>query len=300
MRRIALALGLALLSVLPAIASWRDDIKVIKVGFLAGENPAYEVTRMEPFRSRLQYGLAVPVELFPARSYQALIEAEASGRIQYAILSSLAYVALDQDCHCAEPLVQPTAANGARGFRTMLMVRADGPIADLEGAKGTRLAIGAKDSISGRIAPYSGLAEQGIEPEGYFARTFETENALSALTALVDGEADVSVAWSTASDPASAEPGSGPIADLAEQRGGSMPALKSIWTSGVIPFGPHAIRTDLPPEARAAILDTLLSMKSAWPDAYDAAERQSGGFVAADPDLYRHFSNLLASVAQPQ
>lgn len=301
MRRLALAFCLAFVAATPATAAWRDDFKVLKVGFLAGDNPAYEVSRMEPFRRALQYGLAVSVELFPARSYQALIEAESSGRIQYAILSSTAYVALDQACHCAEPLVQPTAANGARGFHAALVTRGDSPIQALTDARGTRIAIGAKDSISGRIAPFSALAEAGIEPDTYFARVFETEDAAAALNSLADGEADIAVAWSIAEDPTSTEPGSGPIADLAEQRGDAMPKLRALWTSDLIPFGPHAVRTDLPPEARASLLETLLQLKTASPDAYDAVERQfSGGFIAADPELYRRFNALLARLEMPQ
>lgn len=301
MYRFVLAVVLSLASVSIASASWRDQIASIKVGFLAGDNPAYEVTRLELFRQALQNGLAVKVELFPARSYQALIEAESSGRIQYAILSATAYVALDQACHCAEPLVQPTAGNGAQGFRAVLVTRADSPIQTLADARGARLAIGAKDSISGRIAPFAAMAEAGIEPESYFARVFETQDAAAALTSLADGEADIAVAWSIAADPVSTEPGSGPIADLAEQRDGTMPGLRALWTSELVPFGPHAIRTDLPPEARAALLDTLLQMKTSSPDAYDAAERQfSGGFVAADSTRYRGFAALLAKLETPQ
>jgi len=301
MRRLALACLFAVLAAGSASAGWRDDLKVLKVGFVAGDNPAYEVQRMEPFRWRLQYGLAVPVELFPARSYQALIEAESSGRIQYAILSSLAYVALDQACDCAEPLVQPTASNGALGFRAMLVVREGGPIADLAAAKGSRLAVGARDSISGRIAPYSGLADEGIEPESHFARTIETADAGAALTALADGEVDVAVAWSIAANPTSPEAGTGPIADLAEARSGTAPALRAIWTSEVIPFGPHVVRKDLPPEARAALLDTLLEMHAAAPDAYDSVERRfSGGFVAADGSLLRRYSDMVASASKPE
>lgn len=300
-RGIALALCFALLGTVPALAGWRDDLKVLKVGFIAGDNPAYAVARLEPFRHQLQYGLAVPVELFPARSYQALIDAQASGRIQYAILSSLAYVALDQTCHCAEPIVQPTTENGARGFRALLVTRSDSGIANLDDARGKRLAIGARDSISGRIAPYSALAEQGIEPESYFARAFETEDAAAALRSLAEGDADLAVAWSTADDPVSTTPGSGPIADLAEASDITLPPLRAIWVSELIPFGPHAIRTDLAPEARAALIDTLLHMKDTTPDAYDAVGRSfSGGFVPADPTLYRRFSGLLASVEQPQ
>ncbi|MBN8998109.1 MAG: PhnD/SsuA/transferrin family substrate-binding protein, partial [Rhizobiales bacterium] len=105
----------------------------------------------------------------------------------------------------------------------------------------------------------------------------------------------------TADDPTSTAAGSGPIADLAQQRAGSAPALKALWTSDLIPFGPHAIRTDLPPEARAALADSLLNMKSMAPEAYDVVEPQfEGGFVMADPADFSRFSELLSSIEVPR
>ncbi|MCX5496095.1 phosphate/phosphite/phosphonate ABC transporter substrate-binding protein [Kaistia dalseonensis] len=280
----------------PAAAGWRDDLKVLRVGFLAGENPSYAVTRLESFRWQLQSGLAVPVELFPARSYSALIEAEASGRIQYAILSSLAFVALDERCHCGEPIAQPVTDAGSRGFRAMIVAKEDGPIRTLADAKGARLAIGARDSLSGRIAPFAGLASEGIEPDEYFARIIETKDAKAALDTLAAGEADLAVAWSTAPDPMSRASGSGPLGNIPVDGAEPLPPLRLIWQSDLVPFGPHVVRTDLPPEARAAILQTLLSLQASAPEAYDAVEAGfSGGFVEADPLLYRRFAASLAA-----
>lgn len=284
-----------------ASAGWRDDLKVLKVGFIAGDNPAQEVARLEKFRWQLQYALAVPVELFPARSYRALIEAESSGRIQYAVLSALAFVALDRACHCAEPLVQPVDAGAASGFRALIVARTDGRVTSLDDARGMRLAIGRSDSLSARLVPFAGLAATGIVPERHFAALVESADALEALTLLADGEADLAVAWSTAADPLNGPHGSGPIAALAA-RGGLPPGgLRVLWQSDLVPFGPHAVRSDLPPEAKAALRDALLAMHSDAPDAYDAVEPQfAGGFVAADPAAYRRLGRLLADTAQRQ
>jgi phosphonate transport system substrate-binding protein len=301
MLRVAAAITLFALSLGSAGAAWRDELKVLRVGFLAGDNPAYGVATMEKFRWELQKSLALPVELFPARSYQALIEAEASGRIQYAVLSSLAFIALDQDCHCGEPLVQPLAGNEARGFRAMLVTRNDGAITSLETAKGSRLAVGRKDSISGRIAPLAGLAGEGIEADGYFARVIENDDNFAALESLQAGASDVAVAWSTATDPLSIEPGSGPIADLAASGAVNPTDLRVLWLSDWIPFGPHVVRKDLPAEAKSALLDALLAMHQTAPEAYDAVEHQfSGGFVEADPLAYRRLAAVIAEAAAPQ
>lgn len=285
---------------LQARASWRDDLKVLKVGFLAGENPSYRVKQLESFRWQLQLALAVPVELFPARNYEALIDAEASGRVQYAILSSLAFVALDERCHCVEPLAQPVTESGMRGFHALLVTKADSPVRTLDDAKGMRLAVGASDSLSGRIAPFAGMAAEGIEPDTYFARVIETSDAQAALDALAADEADLAVAWSMAQDPMSAEPGSGPLSVIPPEGNLPLPSLRLVWQSDLIPFGPHVVRTDLQPEARDAILRALIEMHVAAPEAYDAIEQQlPGGFVAADPLDYRRFAAMLAAAHLP-
>ncbi len=301
MRRVLVALIALALSPAAALADWRDEVKTLKVGFIAGDNPTQEVARLEKFRWRLQTALAVPVTLFPARSYQALIEAESSGRIQYAILSSLAYVALDQACHCAEPLVQPVAADGARGFRALIVTPADSRIASLDDARGKRLAVARKDSLSGRLVPLAGLAAEGIDAETTFASLVETEDPLAALKALESGDADLAIAWSTADEPLTAPRDSGPIGMLAADGGLPPGGLRVIWRSDLVPFGPHAVRSDLPAEAKDALRRALLAMRTDDPDAYDAIEpRFEGGFVDVEDAPYRRLGLLLAEVAAPQ
>lgn len=278
----------------PALASWRDDLGTLKVGFIAGDNPAYEIARLEKFRWQLQYSLAVPVELFPARTYEALIEAQASGRVHYTVLSSLAFLALDQRCDCVEPLVQPTTAEHGRGFRALLVAAKDGPVQTLADARNMRLAVGAKDSLSGRRVPLAGLEAEGIDAERYFLRIVETSDSEAALAALASGEADLATAWSSAADPLSTTIGTGPLARLAGEGTLSPASLHVVWQSALIPFGPHVVRKDMAAPAKAYLLQALTDMQTAAPDAYDAIERGlPGGFVEADPELYQALAAFL-------
>jgi len=80
MRRVLVALIALGLSSAAALADWRDEVKTLKVGFIAGDNPTQEVARLEKFCWRLQTALAVPVTLFPARSYQAASSMRSSPR----------------------------------------------------------------------------------------------------------------------------------------------------------------------------------------------------------------------------
>lgn len=294
--RLAFALLALGIGAAPAHAGWREDLKTLRVGFIAGDNPAAGMARMEGFRWQLQVSLAVPVELFPAKTYGALIDAEASGRVQYAILSSLAFVALDQRCHCVEPIAVPTTADHQPGFRAFIVARADGPVRGLEDARGLSLAVGRQDSISGRLAPFAAMEAQGIEPDSYFARLVEADDSLGALRQLAAGKADLAVAWSMSGNLLDTTEGAGPVADLAASGDGQVDALRVVWQSDVIPFGPHAVRKDLPDAAKLAIASMLTTLQSAEPDVYDTVEPTlPGGFAPGDPALYRQFASLLAA-----
>jgi phosphonate transport system substrate-binding protein len=235
-----------------------------------------------------------PVELFPARSYEALIEAQSTGRVQYTVLSSLAYLALNQRCDCGEALAQPTTAEQGRGFRALLVAKKDGPVQTLAAARNMRLAVGAADSLSGRRAPLAGLGAEGIDPDSYFLRIVETGDSEAALAALAAGSADLATAWSSALDPLSADSGSGPFARLAGDGTLDPSSLVVIWQSQLIPFGPHVVRKEMAPEAKQALLRALTAMQADAPEAYDSIERGfPGGFVEADPALYAGLGTLL-------
>ena len=126
-------------------ADWRDDFKVLRVGFLSSASPAADVARLEPFRAYLEARVSLPVELVPATSYASLIDAEVTGRVQYAIHSAASYATAAAECDCVEPLAEPTAADGSRGFYSILVVRADSPIRDLASSDGARLAFSGAD-----------------------------------------------------------------------------------------------------------------------------------------------------------
>ena len=92
-RRVVAPLLAALLMMLtanPSSADWRDEIKVLKIGVLAGGDSTYRTMVLEPFRAYLQQRIGIAVEIVPVGSYSALIDAQIGARIQYAIHSASA------------------------------------------------------------------------------------------------------------------------------------------------------------------------------------------------------------------
>jgi phosphonate transport system substrate-binding protein len=281
-------------------AEWRDDHKALRVGFLASKGASYDLARLEPFRAYLQSSLSLPVELVPASSYAVLIDAQATDRVQYAIHSATSYATAAAVCHCVEPLALPTAFDGARGFYAVLITRADGPISAITDAGGTRLALAGADSIAGHLAPITFLSRQGIDPSTYFSSIVETQSPEAAVTALLSGKADVAAAWSSLTGDATRGFDFGLLSQLVAEGVLSMDQIRLVWASPLIPFGPHAVRSDLPDDLKSQLLDTLTAMTASAPQALDAVDRSSiggGGFVAAKASDYAVIDDLISDSA---
>ncbi|TIW12518.1 MAG: phosphonate ABC transporter substrate-binding protein, partial [Mesorhizobium sp.] len=64
-------------------------------------------------------------------------------------------------------------------------------------------------------------------------------------------------------------------------------SLRVLWTSDLLRYGPHAVRSDLDPETKRRLTVFLTNLKSQTPDVYDLLERaHTGGFVPATSKDY--------------
>lgn len=296
----AIATGLAIALLLTSggqlLADWRTDLKVLRIGFLSSANPAGDLARLEPFRAYMEARIGLPIELVPATSYAALIDAEVTGRVPYAIHSATSFVTAEAMCSCVEPIAAPTAFDGSRGFHSVLIARADSQITTMVDAKGARLALSAGDSIAGRLVPLKALAAEGIDPATHFSALFEAPGPEAAIAALFDGRADIAVGWSSlAGDPAAGY-SFGVLTRMVLDGKLSMDQVRVVWQSRLIPFGPHAVRKDAPAELKTLLGDALTAMAGDAPDVLDAVDGSGfggGGFVAVSPGDYAVVEELV-------
>jgi phosphonate transport system substrate-binding protein len=270
----------------------------LRIGFLASANPRADMVRLEPFRAYLAEHLAVPVDLLPFRDYQALIAAEAGDRVNYAINSAVSYAAADAKCNCLDPLAVPTALDGARGYYALLLTRADSPIKSLADAKGARVALSAEDSIAGRLVPLRGFADAKIDPKAYFSEVVMKPGPEAAIAALLSGEVDLAVGWSSLRGDPTAGYSFGVLTRMVAEGRLAMDQVRVAWQSPLIPFGPHTIRRDAPEGFRPVLLDVLSGLAETAPEIMDAVDPTSfggGGFVPARPEDYAMIVELVAA-----
>jgi phosphonate transport system substrate-binding protein len=284
-----------------AHADWRDEFNVLRVGVMTGANASYRLAQLEPFKLYLESRLSLPVEIVPMQDYRSLIDAQAAGGVHYAVYRATAYAAAAERCRCVEPIAVPMRAGGETGFHALLITRSDGPIRSLADAEGARLALAAPDSIAGRLLPLKAMEEEGIDPAAYFAKIVDTESPELAITALLAGDADIAVAWSSLSgDPATGY-SFGILSSLVAEGGLSMDQIRIVWQSPLIPFGPHAVRADLPDDLKNLLSQSLADIAFEDSRALDAVDRSGGqGFAAADASLFAPLEALFAPPGRDQ
>jgi phosphonate transport system substrate-binding protein len=293
--RVIATLALVSIAAPAALADWRDEVEVLRVGVMTGDNARYQMARLEPFRSYLEERLAVPVELISAQNFDALVDAQSSSYLHYAVYSATAFSTAAELCKCIEPLAMPTRAGGETGFYAVLIARAEGPIKSLGDAKGARLALADKDSVAGRLLQMKAFERADIVPSEYFLRIVDTPDPEMAISALLAGEADLAVAWSSLAGSYADGYSFGVLATLVANEELSMDQIHIVWRSPLIPFGPHAIRQDLPDDLKTLLSKALLEMAAESPTALDAIDRFGGqGLVAVGAELYAPITALVA------
>ena len=247
--------------------------------------------------------LGLKVEFFVARSYAALIDAQASSRIEYAIYSASAYASAYQRCECVEPLVAPTGEDGSIGIRSVLIAK-DGRLPSAADLAGRRIALLPPDSIAGHQLPLAAFQPGGKPLSG--AETFfvKAKSAEAAEAMLAEGSVDAIFGWMPAPRPARRR------SRAARWRGSWRPGRRPcrhsaiVWRSDMLRYGPHAVSSGLDPEPKRRLTAFLTGLREADPDMYERLEtHRLGGFAAASQADYAvalAMVRMLAGAQRPQ
>lgn len=282
-----------------AAAADRAKVKPFRLGIVATSRPAAEVERVDPFRRELARVLDGEVSVTPFEDETALIGALVAGRIDYAPLSAMGYATAARLCGCVEPLAAPRDADRAPGWFAVVVVAAGGDVAKIGDLAGRRLAITEGDAIGTRRLPLMLLERTGLSGDDA-VHLVETRGPSEALRALLDGRADAAVVWSSLDGDPQTGWSRGTIADFVARGEIAATQIKVVWTSPILPLGPHTVKADLD-EARKRRLREMLIELDADPDVSEAIEPvHTGGFVRVGAPAYRPFVDLLTPPGEPE
>lgn len=263
-----LAIAIALLAGnANANAGWREDMGTFRVGLLADPGADRMVAGLQDIKDAYATALGMPVQVFVARDYAALIDAHATGRIDYAIYSATAFATAQRLCSCVDPLVAPIGQQRDLGVRSALLARksklgVDGALAEL------RIAMSGDDSLTGSIIPTLAMEGEGglkgISRDNLVRTSTETEAEQMFLRGQVDGF----FGWKSSADPTDPSTASGSLERLMAA-GADVADIDIPWQSELLRYGPHALRTGLDPEAKSILLAFLADLASKRPDVFE-------------------------------
>lgn len=279
-----------------ALADWRKDIGVFRIGIVTQDRSVEALDRLEPFKLAISEALDMDVEFFRASSAPKLIDALANERIEYAVLSASSYALAWVACECVEPIAIPSSMDSTDGYHTILIAAANGPktLAEIPDSK---LGVLSQGSVTGVPMLSYALAQQGITISNDDAQFISEDSGELALKSFAEGQTNALIGWSTMTGEQKTGFSRGTLRQLSENF--SMPAssYRILWQSEQIPHRPHVIRKKLHGDAKKILLDTLRGMNDSDPVAYDSIERvYGGGFSAGRHERFKQLIDLIKTL----
>jgi phosphonate transport system substrate-binding protein len=249
----------------PVRADWRKELGTFRVGVIEAEAGRLSPEDIDKVRATFGTALGMPVEIFLAKDFPSLIDAQASSRVEYAMYSAGAYATAWLACQCVEPLAAPLGADGSIGTRTALVADQKLTPSALATSKGVGVPSG--ESISTFGVALASFVPNGIKLTGNEPWLQTKSDLAEALVNLKAGTLDgLFAAVPSSASQASVLEGA---STLASELGKTGRTLRTLWLSETLPYGPHAVRKNLAPEAKALLLKMLIGLQSADPDVND-------------------------------
>lgn len=269
------------------------ELRVLRLGLVAPVRREAALARVEPFRAHLAGSLDTSVTVQTFDDENALIAALVAGRVDYAPLSALGFAVASRRCGCVEPLAAPRAADRAPGWHAVVLGRPGAAPARVGELAGLKLAITEGDAIGTRRLPLMLLSRLGLVGDKAPVLV-ETAGPQEAMTALIEGRVDAAVVWSSLDGDPQEGWSRGTPAEMVAAGLAKPSDYRVVWSSPVLPLGPHTVRATLD-EATKRRLRELLIQLDTDPELYEAIERENGGgFVRVGTPAYRPFIDLLA------
>ena len=280
--RILMVAALAMSVVDTAFAADPSWPKELTFALLSTENAAEIGRRWTPIVAQLEKDLGVKVKYTTATDYRGTIEALKFGKAQLGHLGPKSYVEASTNNYAnIEPIAQLQLANGSLGYRSCLIVHADSDIFSPEDTAGKTFAFNDPNSTSGYLVPSAFfMMEMGIDPQKHFTKVIFSGSHEASILAVANKK--VEVASTNLPD----------LQQLTRENKVPRGGLRVIWVSRLIPNDPIVIRKDMPASLRAAVVESLTTMKARNPETFKEIGAWVGNFVPADDAKYNVIREL--------
>ncbi|MFS8901462.1 phosphonate ABC transporter substrate-binding protein [Synechococcus sp. H60.2] len=293
-RRKVLALAAFLLgfaSWVPVLAqkqNWPEELVIAEVPV---ESAADYEARYAPFLNYLKERLGIPVRLFVAGDYTAVMLSQAEGKTHVAFYGPASYVdAIEKANAPIEAFVKEDSVRSGTVYHSLMISKKGSGITTLEAAKGKDFAFVDPESTSGFKVPMAYFClEAKIKPKEYFRQVAFAGNHESVILGVSQGTIPVGVTWDTGISIATKK---GQIKGLED--------FEVIWKSDPIPSSPWAYRKDLPEDLKEAIRTAYLEYENTPEGKQWLEARGLKGFEPASDKDYDPFRRVNNALKQPE
>lgn len=135
----------------------------LQVGLIPNENPKEVEAQYQPLEDYLKKELGREVELSVPTTYNAVVEAMVSGKLDLAYFGGLTYVQARQRADVHPLFTEVNPRTGTTKYRSVIIVPADSDVEKVEDLEGEDFAFGSVSSTSGSLYPSIMLDAAGID-----------------------------------------------------------------------------------------------------------------------------------------
>ena len=262
---------------------WKQKIKVVGFSSVSAENQAATESRYKDVAMAFKERTGVDMRIYTASDYAGTVQALTAGQIHMAQVGASAYASAWIDSNGGvEPLVANKELDGALGYHSILIVKADSPYKSMEDLKGRTLAWADPNSTSGYLIPLVSLRGAGIEPDKFFGKTLFSGGHEQSVLGVINGQFESAFTWSSKGHNA------GQIRAMVDRGVLKMDQFRVVWESPLIPNPLVMVRKDIPADMRRDLLAFWTDLYKTNPRVAEAAARgKTSGFVPVNHDMYK-------------
>lgn len=275
----------------PGLAQKQNWPKELVIAEVPVESAADYEARYAPFLDYLKQKLGIPVRLFVAGDYTAVMVSQAQGQTHVAFYGPGSYVdAIEKANAPIEAFVKEDSLRSGTVYHSLILSKKGSGIKTLEDAKGKDFAFVDPESTSGFKVPMAYFClEAKIKPKEYFKRVAFAGTHESVILGIAQGTIPVGVTWDTGISIATKK---GQIKGIED--------FEVIWRSDPIPSSPWAYRKDLPEDLKEALRTAYLEYENTPEGQKWLEARGLKGFEPASDADYDPFRKVNDALKKPE
>ncbi|MFZ6754642.1 phosphonate ABC transporter substrate-binding protein [Undibacterium sp. Dicai25W] len=238
-----------------SFSSLSASAETLTIGLIPSEDAQAMLKNSKAVMDSIQTQTGMTVRPFIATDYNGIIEALRAKKLDVAYLGPFSYVLASSIANVEAFAVAETKKTGKSSYKSLIIVRKDSNLKDLNQLKDHTMAFVDPTSTSGHLFPAAGLQKNGIDPNKFFSRVIFSGSHDASILAVANKKVDAAAVADRIYFAAIA---SGTVKES---------DFNIVWTSPDIPESPMVWRKDLSPELKVKIAAAFANVKNLeWGD----------------------------------